>query len=63
MAVPKHRTSKQKKRQRRSHQALKMKALTSCSKCGFVRQTHRVCSKCGFYKDKQVLTIANKAKK
>ncbi|WHP38854.1 MAG: 50S ribosomal protein L32 [Mollicutes bacterium] len=60
MAVPKHRTSKQKKRSRRSHQALKMPSLTTCSKCGTKNLTHIVCRKCGFYKNEVVLSKKEK---
>ncbi len=61
MAVPKHRTSKQKKRSRRSHLALSKPGLNICSNCGQSKLNHTVCKHCGFYKNKEI--IVKKAKK
>lgn len=57
MAVPKHRTSKQKKRSRRSHDFLKEVNLVTCLNCGIKKQLHIVCNKCGFYKGKFVIKL------
>ena len=61
MAVPKRRVSKMKKGLRRSHLALNVPGMVTCSNCGELNLSHRVCPSCGFYKGKQV--VAPKAEK
>jgi large subunit ribosomal protein L32 len=55
MAVPKKRTSKMKKRQRRSHHRLAPVHLARCTHCGQAVQPHRICSNCGHYGEKAVI--------
>lgn len=55
MAVPKKRTSSMKKRQRRSHQALKVPNVIACPKCNEPVLPHHVCPACGHYKGRQIL--------
>ena len=55
MGVPRHRRTKSKQGKRRSHLALKKKALSSCSKCGARVLQHVVCVSCGSYKGRQVI--------
>ena len=55
MAVPRNRLSNSKKNLRRSHHALKSKAMTTCLNCGTSVQPHRVCISCGQYRGKQIL--------
>lgn len=61
MAVPKRRVSKMKKGLRRSHLALNVPGMVTCSNCGELTLSHRVCPSCGFYKGRQV--VAPKAEK
>ena len=61
MAVPKRRVSKMKKGLRRSHLALNVPGMVTCSNCGELTLSHRVCPSCGFYKGKPV--VAPKAEK
>ena len=61
MAVPKRRVSKMKKGLRRSHLALNVPGMVTCSNCGELTLSHRVCPSCCFYKGKQV--VAPKAEK
>ena len=56
MAVPKRRVSKMKKGLRRSHLALNVPGMVTCSNCGELTLSHRVCPNCGFYKGRQVVT-------
>lgn len=57
MAVPKKRTSKQRKRKRRTHHKMSVANLQSCPNCGDPKLPHRVCPTCGTYKGEQVIEI------
>lgn len=57
MAVPKKRTSKQRKRKRRTHFKAEAVAVHTCQKCGDTKIPHRVCPSCGYYKGEPVLEI------
>jgi large subunit ribosomal protein L32 len=57
MAVPKKRTTKATKGQRRSHQALGQPGLSQCPNCGAANIAHTVCRACGFYGGKQILKV------
>ncbi|WP_083491584.1 50S ribosomal protein L32 [Lactiplantibacillus xiangfangensis] len=59
MAVPKRRTSKMRKRNRRGHIKLATLNLAPCPNCGELRVSHRVCPSCGFYNGKQVVKVNN----
>jgi len=65
MAVPKFKTSKQRKATRRSSVwRLDTPNLSACSKCGELRRAHIVCKACGFYNGRDVLKLEEaKAKK
>jgi large subunit ribosomal protein L32 len=58
MAVPKKRTSKQRKRKRRTHYKAEGVTVNSCPKCGDPKVPHRVCPTCGHYKGESVLDVA-----
>jgi len=57
MAVPKRRTSKQRKRKRRTHYKAQNGAQQSCPKCGDPKRPHRVCPTCGHYAGREVVEI------
>ena len=57
MAVPKRRTSKQRKRKRRTHHKSGATTLQACPRCGDPRRPHRVCPSCGFYDDREVIAV------
>jgi len=57
MAVPKKRTSKQRKRKRRTHFKADPVAVHTCPNCGDAKVPHRVCSNCGYYRGEPVLEI------
>ncbi len=57
MAVPRHKLSKTKKRQRRSHDALTAKGLATCPRCNADKLPHRVCGNCGFYKNAKKVEV------
>ena len=63
MAVPKKRTSVQRKGLRRAgqHHKLYRKHTNTCPNCGALTLTHKACSSCGYYKGKQIFEVKVKA--
>ena len=58
MAVPKRKTSKQRRNLRRSsHWKLKAPTLTLCTRCGEYTLRHRVCKSCGYYDGREVVQM------
>lgn len=57
MALPKRRHSKSRTRKRRSHDALKVQSVATCSECGEPKEPHRLCASCGTYKGRTVFSI------
>ena len=55
MAVPKKKTSKARKRQRRSHHALTAPNVVTCPECHEPRMSHRACPSCGYYNGMKVV--------
>ena len=55
MAHPKHRTSKQRRNKRRTHDAI---TVTAISNCGAAVQYHTVCPECGYYRGKLAIEKA-----
>ncbi|NMA92331.1 MAG: 50S ribosomal protein L32 [Firmicutes bacterium] len=55
MAVPKRRTSRAKRAQRRSHDKIKAVNLVPCPKCHELKLAHRVCLNCGSYNGRVVI--------
>ena len=55
MAVPKRRTSKQRKRKRRTHIKAAVPSVVNCPKCGDPKRPHHVCNACGYYDGRAVL--------
>ena len=58
MAHPKHRTSKQRRNKRRTHDAITVTAIAKFSICGSAVQYHRVCPECGYYRGKLAIEKA-----
>jgi large subunit ribosomal protein L32 len=54
MAVPKKKTSKQKRNARRSHLALDPINFSKCTNCGHLKLPHSVCETCGYYKGRTI---------
>ena len=57
MAVPRHKTSKQKQRSRRAHSALEPAGFSVCPRCNQEKPPHRVCDNCGFYRNVEKFKI------
>lgn len=58
MAVPKKRTSKQKRDQRRAHWKLTPPNVSRCASCNEAVLSHRACPSCGTYRGRQVIPAA-----
>jgi len=54
MAVPKRKTSKTRRNQRRAHWKASAPALSECSKCHQPKLPHRVCPNCGHYNGEKI---------
>lgn len=57
MGVPKKRTSKQKRDQRRAHWKVAAPNVIRCPKCQEPVLPHRACPSCGTYRDRQVVEV------
>lgn len=58
MAVPKGKTSKQRKNKRRaSSYRLNKATVVECPNCHKMKLPHRVCPECGYYDGKQVIEV------
>ncbi|NMD43308.1 MAG: 50S ribosomal protein L32 [Firmicutes bacterium] len=57
MAVPKRRTSRAKRDQRRGQWKLKAPNLAPCPQCHELKPAHRVCLNCGYYRDREVIKV------
>jgi large subunit ribosomal protein L32 len=57
MAVPKRRTSKRKRDQRRAHDALSIPGRSKCPQCSEPKLPHRVCPNCGSYRGREVVQV------
>jgi large subunit ribosomal protein L32 len=57
VGVPKKRTSKQKRDQRRANWKVSAPNITRCPKCQEPVMPHRVCPSCGTYRDRQVVEV------
>ena len=55
MAHPKHRTSKQRRNKRRTHDAITVTAIAKCSNCGAAVQYHTVCPECDITEESWLL--------
>jgi large subunit ribosomal protein L32 len=59
VAVPKRRTSRMKRNQRRAqHDKVTAPNVIPCPNCGDMMIPHRVCGSCGHYKGREVITVA-----
>lgn len=57
MPVPKRKTSKSKRNQRRAHIKAEAPTLTACPQCGETKVSHHVCYSCGTYKGRTIIEI------
>jgi large subunit ribosomal protein L32 len=59
-ALPKRKISKQRKGNRRSHNALAVPAVVLCPKCKKAKRPHFKCEYCGFYGKVEKKTVEKK---
>lgn len=58
MAVPKRRTTRAKRDQRRAnHDKVTAPNVAPCSNCGEMTRPHRICGSCGQYKGRAVVAV------
>lgn len=55
MAVPKRKTSKSKRDQRRAHIKTEAPNTSPCPECGEPKLPHHACPSCGIYKGRTVI--------
>ncbi|MEZ0361046.1 MAG: 50S ribosomal protein L32 [Hydrogenobacter sp.] len=61
MAVPKRKTSKWRRDNRRAQNffsKVKLSSLATCPNCGELTIPHRVCPYCGHYKGREVIKVS-----
>ena len=63
MAVPKRRSSKQRRNKRKSaNWKIAAPTMMECPQCHTMKLTHRLCGTCGYYNGRQVINTEKKAK-
>ena len=55
MAVPKRKTSRQRRDTRRANHAVEAARLGRCPRCQSPVRPHHVCAVCGYYRGRQVI--------
>jgi len=61
--LPKRKTAKARKGERRSHLALTPQALMNCPQCNSPKLPHHVCNTCGSYAGREAVEIKASKKK
>ena len=54
MAVPKRKTSKARRDQRRAQHKIEAPRVNTCPQCGSPKRPHHVCPTCGTYKGREI---------
>ncbi|MEG1711072.1 MAG: 50S ribosomal protein L32 [Clostridia bacterium] len=57
MAVPKRKTSKQRKHKRTANWKVALPTMVECPECHELKLAHHVCKKCGTYDGKKIVEI------
>lgn len=57
MAVPKRKTTKAKRDQRRAHWKADVPTYSECPQCRQPKLPHRVCPNCGYYGGRQAVEV------
>jgi large subunit ribosomal protein L32 len=59
MAVPKRKTSRQRRDTRRATHGIEAARLGRCSRCGSPLRPHHVCVVCGYYRGRPVVDVGD----
>jgi len=59
MAVPKRKTSRQRRDTRRATHGIEAPRIGRCPNCSAPVRSHRVCGVCGWYRGRQVVEIVD----
>ncbi len=62
MAVPKHKTSKQRANKRFANWKIASPSMSECSHCHEMKLTHRVCPVCGYYDEANKIDVKSDKK-
>lgn len=62
MAVPKGKTSKQRKHTRVANWKVAAPTLVECPQCHELKVPHKVCDACGYYDGQQVVEVSKESK-
>ncbi len=62
MAVPKGKTSKQRKHARAANWKVAAPTLVECPQCHELKVPHKVCDACGYYDGQQVVEVSKESK-
>ena len=57
MAVPKHKTSKQRTHTRAANWKIKNPSVGECPQCHEMKLNHRVCKNCGYYDGEKKIEV------
>ena len=60
MAVPKRKTSKQRKHTRAANWKISAPSLVECPQCHEKKLYHRVCKNCGYYDGREIVVVSDK---
>lgn len=60
MAVPKRKTSKQRKHTRAANWKISATSLVECPQCHEKKLNHRVCKNCGYYDGREIVVVSDK---
>jgi len=63
MSVPKKKTTKSKRDQRRAHWKATLPEISVCPSCGAAVRPYHVCTACGKYQGRQVLKVKEVSEK
>ncbi len=60
MPVPKEKLSRSRRdRRRANHDKVVKPNLSTCTRCGAFKLSHRACGSCGYYRDRKVLSVGD----
>ncbi len=58
--LPKRKHSRARRDRRRAHDALNLRHLVRCEKCGEYKPSHYICPNCGTYGGEEIIEVKEK---